>query len=176
MKIINTDYILSLNPCKDRKENYLKHYRRFSGTLIEFLDLDKISHTDKIWVLTKNYNLLRESQLREFVLICASVVVDNVDIEDLTTYHTLNLLMFESGEDLRTEPAYLAAFWDAYWAAYSYWAADRAVNWAVYWATDRAADWAVRSYRAADWATEEFTQIEILKNIILNEVESEKIN
>ncbi len=47
---INKEIIKSLKPCADRYENYLKHYPDFEGCLEEFLDLEHISHTDKIWV------------------------------------------------------------------------------------------------------------------------------
>jgi hypothetical protein len=54
MKIkINTDIIKSLNPCKDRLDNWLVHYKAFEGDLVEFLDLPNISYTDKIWVAVR---------------------------------------------------------------------------------------------------------------------------
>lgn len=51
MKItINKEIIKSLEPCANRHENYLRHYPDFEGCLEEFLDLEQISHADKIWV------------------------------------------------------------------------------------------------------------------------------
>lgn len=54
MKIITTEYIKSLNPCSDRVDNWLEHYPNFEGTLKEFLDLDKITHKDKLWIYFKS--------------------------------------------------------------------------------------------------------------------------
>lgn len=48
--IINKEIIKSLKPCADRYENYLKHYSDFEGYLEDFLDLEHISHSDKIWI------------------------------------------------------------------------------------------------------------------------------
>ena len=48
--MINLEYIKELKPCKNRLANYIEHYRSFTGGLSEFLDLDKITHKDKLWV------------------------------------------------------------------------------------------------------------------------------
>jgi hypothetical protein len=54
MKIkINTDIIKSLNPCKNRLDNWLLHYKAFEGDLVEFLDLPDISYADKVWVAVR---------------------------------------------------------------------------------------------------------------------------
>ena len=51
-------YLKSLEPCRDRWRNYLKHYSTWSGSLLEFLQLDKISVKDKLWLFCKNHNNL----------------------------------------------------------------------------------------------------------------------
>lgn len=50
MKQINTEILKALKPCSDRYEVWLKHYKKFDGSLLDFLELDKISAKDKIWV------------------------------------------------------------------------------------------------------------------------------
>jgi hypothetical protein len=51
MKIkINKDVIKKLNPCSSRFDNYLQHYDSFNGNITKFLDLENISHSDKLWV------------------------------------------------------------------------------------------------------------------------------
>ena len=51
MKIkVNLKTILALNPCENRLDNYREHYSKFSGDIIDFLELDKITARDKVWV------------------------------------------------------------------------------------------------------------------------------
>lgn len=152
---IDTKYILSLNPCRDRLDNYLKHYKDFSGSLIDFLNLDKITWEDKIWVLFREDSLLPEKLMREFAFICASRAVDNCDIEEVKEFFTLVLFIYESGDlDLLDS--------SEYWAAKraTYWATERA----TYWAAKRVTYWA--AVQAACWAKEENIQKEILINLI----------
>jgi hypothetical protein len=47
---INKDILKELKPCEGRYKNYLQHYSEFDGEIIEFLSLDKIEYSDKIWV------------------------------------------------------------------------------------------------------------------------------
>jgi hypothetical protein len=51
---IDKKYLKSLKPCAARFENYLKHYKKWSGSLSEFLALENISHSDKVWVLARS--------------------------------------------------------------------------------------------------------------------------
>ena len=51
---INKEYIEGLSPCADRLQNYLNHYAEWSGSLSEFLDLDKITRKDKMWVFVRS--------------------------------------------------------------------------------------------------------------------------
>lgn len=48
--MINTEYLKTLNPCQNRLDNWIEHYNDWHGTLSEFLDLDKITYNDKLWV------------------------------------------------------------------------------------------------------------------------------
>src|SRR5271166_3971504 len=54
--IITTQYIRKLNPCEDRLDNWNLNYKDFNGSLLEFLDLDKITHEDKVWVYFRSIN------------------------------------------------------------------------------------------------------------------------
>ena len=47
---IDTKYIESLKPCKDRLNNWKEYHNTFSGSLNQFLDLENITHKDKLWV------------------------------------------------------------------------------------------------------------------------------
>jgi hypothetical protein len=51
--IVNTAIILKLRMNEDTKANYLKHYETFSGTMDQFLSLDKITYDDKIRVASR---------------------------------------------------------------------------------------------------------------------------
>jgi hypothetical protein len=68
MRTINKTMLESLNPCKDRFDNYLEHYSDFNGSFKDFLDLDKISESDKIWVFLK---ISSQNQLEFFAWDCA---------------------------------------------------------------------------------------------------------
>jgi hypothetical protein len=50
MKTINKEYLEELKSLRQWYENYLKHYKDWSGTLEEFLDLDKVGRSFKQWV------------------------------------------------------------------------------------------------------------------------------
>jgi hypothetical protein len=50
---INKKTIAKLNPCKDRFNNYLKHYSDRDFTPKQFMGLRNISHNDKIWVAVR---------------------------------------------------------------------------------------------------------------------------
>lgn len=120
MKTINKEYIKQFNPCDDRWKNYIKHYSDFNGTIIEFLELDKITWHDKKWVLFhEEQELLSDKLLREFGLICASRAVDRVDIDELNYFHMLNILMYESGQNLKDYAAWNAARYSARCAAWN---------------------------------------------------------
>lgn len=59
--MINKEYLKSLNPCEDRYKHYLEHYKDWSGTLEEFLDLLELTIHDKKWVFVRSID---KSQLR----------------------------------------------------------------------------------------------------------------
>jgi hypothetical protein len=67
---INTKKIKSLRPCKDRFENWKKHYGGKEFNILKFLELDKITAHDKIWVSER---LLPRELVEVFAIDCASV-------------------------------------------------------------------------------------------------------
>lgn len=65
---INRKVLEKLEPCKPRFKNYLKHYADFKGDLVEFLDLGKITHKDKVWVAVR---LMPRFLVEVFAIDCA---------------------------------------------------------------------------------------------------------
>ena len=180
---ITKEILETFNPCEDRWENYMKHYSKWTGTLLGFMSLDKLSAKDKIWVFSKEYKELEVLQ-RRFACLCMDRC--QTDIEEVNSFQLLVLLMYESTdytsiEHLKDE-AYRAA--DNAAARAADWAAVRAADWAAAraadWATARAADSAAYSAaaRAADWAAARATdsaayraaerevQVEIIKYLL----------
>ena len=70
--IINKKVIGELDPCQSRFNNYKLHYKSKSFSFDEFLNLDKITYSDKIWVAQR---LLNENQLIHFGLLCTESVL-----------------------------------------------------------------------------------------------------
>lgn len=69
---INTEIIRGLSPCEERFNNYLEHYKDFDGTLEDFLSLDNITYSDKVWVFTK---LADKTSLLKWSYLCAESVL-----------------------------------------------------------------------------------------------------
>lgn len=65
---INTKKIKKLNPCEDRLENWKKHYGAKSFRILNFLELDKITAEDKIWVSVR---VLPRELVEVFAIDCA---------------------------------------------------------------------------------------------------------
>ena len=145
--IITREFLESFNPCKDRWENYLTHYSDWEGTLLEFMELDKISDTDKIWVFTRKIPELEKIQ-RKFAVACMLSCLS--DSEELTAFQYLIALLYESNDYESIENLKDDEYRSADLAAY------RAPNLAAYWVEYRAADWAAQraAYRAADLAAD----------------------
>ena len=53
---IDTKLITQFNPCKDRFDNWVAHYDNKKFSLIEFLELENITHRDKLWVALRLMN------------------------------------------------------------------------------------------------------------------------
>ena len=69
---INTEKLKELNPCVDRFKNWLEHYSEFCGSFNEFLDLDKITYDDKMFVIKK---LIPKEILVKWAILCAESVL-----------------------------------------------------------------------------------------------------
>lgn len=68
MKIrVNTKKILTLNPCKDRLDNWNNYYSDFNKDIVKFLRLENITHNDKIWVAVR---LMPRNLLKIFEIDC----------------------------------------------------------------------------------------------------------
>ena len=70
--LINKRVIAELNPCKERFENFANHYSNFEGNLKEFISLENITYSDKVWVATR---LLKRPQLVKWGALCAQSVL-----------------------------------------------------------------------------------------------------
>jgi hypothetical protein len=70
---INNELIKKLNLCENRHENYLKYYKNTSFSILEFLDLDNITASDKIWVMVR---VLPIDIIEIFTLDCAFAAYD----------------------------------------------------------------------------------------------------
>lgn len=75
---INRKLIEKYNPCVSRFKNFLSHYHHFDGEVTEFLALDKISYTDKIWVMTR---LLSKEQNLKLTLTCVEPVLSQYELK-----------------------------------------------------------------------------------------------
>ena len=71
--IINKEFLTKFSPCTKRFSNYLSNYPDFNSSFDDFLDLDKITYEDKIWVAKK---VLNKNQMVHFGLLCAESVLD----------------------------------------------------------------------------------------------------
>ena len=70
--LINKEFLKELKPCTERYKNFLEHYADFSGTMVEFLDLDKITYKDKIWVVKL---VVKREILEQWAILCAESVL-----------------------------------------------------------------------------------------------------
>jgi len=69
---INKEFLRSLYPCVDRYKHFLKHNINFNGSFSQFLDLDTISYSDKVWVAGE---VLNRNQSINWAILCAESVV-----------------------------------------------------------------------------------------------------
>lgn len=83
MKIINNEYVNKLNPCSN-VDSFNTHYPDFCGTYIDFLNLEKISYSDKCWVILRT---LSEEQVIAWVesIISNESLFNDVSPETKTT-------------------------------------------------------------------------------------------
>jgi hypothetical protein len=71
--MITLETIKALKPCKDRLDNYVKHYSERSFTHGQFMGLKNITPEDKIWVALR---LIPQAKLRFAAADIAESVLD----------------------------------------------------------------------------------------------------
>jgi len=69
--IINKKIISKLKPCKDRFDNYIKHYGTKSFTSGQFMGLKNITQSDKMWVV---FRLMK----KEYIKLAAADIAETV--------------------------------------------------------------------------------------------------
>ena len=151
---VNLDIILAMNPCSDRIDNYRNEYGAVTFTLIDFLELDKITAQDKQWVIRRLPEITQDFWII-YALDCA------FSVDYLNTYN--------NEEEYRSrryaDAAYAAAAAAAAYAAAAY-AADAAA--AAYAAAAAAAYAADAAAYAAAYAARREEQIDCLIYLINN--------
>jgi hypothetical protein len=170
--MINKDYLKSLSPCEDRYKHYLEHYKNWSGTLDEFLDLPKLSCRDKRWVFFRSVNKkilhltainfaepilnVYETRFPDDIRPRKAIEMaksNNIDY-NAEIAHCLARTSYKNA-DIDDRMAYAAAR-----AAYATWAIPYAMNYAVFYGIVYASEVAEAAIDAGD---EEKTQIETMK-------------
>lgn len=73
---INHANIKALKPCDSRYENFKKHYPDFDSDLKEFLYLEEIKYSDKVWVFTR---LATKEQNIKWAIMCAESVLQHFE-------------------------------------------------------------------------------------------------
>lgn len=126
--LINSEIIKKLNPCDDRFNNYLNNYKDFSGSLEDFILLENITYSDKVWVVTR---LFTKEQNIKWSILCASKVLSI--FEEYNPGDNRPRLALEAAEIFLNSPnqenanaAYAATAATADYAAYA--AAANAAN------------------------------------------------
>jgi len=151
MKRINTDILKSLKPCENRYKVWLENYAEFDGSLLDFLELDKITAKDKIWVAVR---VMPRDLVEVFAIDCAFSAAANPTAADFAA-DAASYYVDDYVDDY------------AYYAGYAaYYAASAA---AAYYAAAAADDAA----SAADYATaaERENQVDALIMLIKSEGE-----
>jgi len=69
---ITIENVQALNPCRSRFENFTKEYPGFDGSHPMFLSLEKITYSDKVWVMTR---LMSHEQNSLWAAACAESVL-----------------------------------------------------------------------------------------------------
>jgi hypothetical protein len=153
---INKEIIEKLNPCKNRFDNFLEHYKDFDNNIEDFVLLENISYSDKIWVIT---NLFTKQQNVKFALKCASSVLHVFeekypnDKRPRKAINAAELYLKIIKENNKQLVYYATAAYAAYAAAYAAYAAAAAAAAATAaYAADAAATAAYAAAAAADAA------------------------
>jgi hypothetical protein len=143
--MINRELIATLSPCRDRFDNYIKHYGDRNFTKRQFMGLRNITHEDKLWVafrLMPKENLrLAAADIAELVLPIYEKAYPNDNRPRKAIEAARN-----GDRDAARDAAYAAR--DAAYAAY----AARDAAYAAAYAAYAARDAAYAAYAARDAA------------------------
>lgn len=157
---INSALIRNFSPCKDRIENFETEYPGFNGELSEFLNLDKITYIDKVWVCVR---VMTKTQLVKWSILCAESTLHYFErmypdnkrpralLEHLKTYESFENLSDTEKNTIRQmrggayDAAYDAACAEVYGAAY----ASEAASSIAYAAVATTADYSAEAAQAA---------------------------
>jgi hypothetical protein len=74
LKYFDNEYIKTLDPCADGWKNLIKHYPNWSGTPLDFLELEHVPVEDKQWLLLRE-DFLLERDLHLYACFCAESVL-----------------------------------------------------------------------------------------------------
>jgi hypothetical protein len=149
--MITLETIKALKPCKDRLDNYVKHYSERSFTHGQFMGLKNITPEDKIWVALR---LIPQAKLRFAAADIAESVLDIYEAKypnDNRPRLAIEAARNGSADDAHAARAAYAAHAHAARAAYAAYAAHDAhdAHAAAYAAAYDAAHAAYAAYDAA---------------------------
>ncbi len=80
---VTTKKVAALNPCTPSFDNFKAEYPNFKGSIEKFLDLDRISHSDKLWVTLR---LVPRIVLEIFAVDCAVKAVEYCENASAASY------------------------------------------------------------------------------------------
>ena len=161
--LINKEFLKELKPCTERYKNFLEHYADFSGTMVEFLDLDKITYKDKIWVIKL---VVKREILEQWAILCAESVLYIFEKECPNDKRPRDCIEYLKTGEKNKEKTLLhsravhAAAYTANAAAYAAYAA----TYAAAYAADAAAYAAYAAYAASSINTDPDTARETQQN------------
>ena len=137
--LITTEKIKALKPCRYRFDNFETNYPNYSGSLIEFLALENITYSDKVWVFVRLADHLQNVQ---WSVYCAESVLHN--FEKLYPDDKRPRLAIEVSQAFILNPNKESAAWSAAWSA-----AESA--WSAAWSAAEST-WSDESARSAAWS------------------------
>jgi hypothetical protein len=115
--MITLETIKALKPCKDRLDNYVKHYSEKSFTHGQFMGLKNITPEDKIWVALR---LIPQEDIRFAAADIAESVLDIYEAKYPNDNRSrLAIEAARNGSAYDARAAYAAAAHDAARAAYA---------------------------------------------------------
>ncbi len=163
--------IESLNPCKDRYDNYIKYYGDKELTIKQFMGRKNITQSDKLWVA---FRLMPKPELRQCVADIAESVLHIFESRypnDDRPRKAIQAARNGTAKECRVaanaaNAAYAAAANAAYAAAYAAYATNAAAN-AAYAATDTAYAATDAAYYAAYAALDKPKQEKLIRKIVL---------